>query len=129
MANKINKWDLKRVAKLLGLEWSNETEKKLTSLTQPVTVSDSISSENNEGVDNDIVLSSPDPLPIMSEPEYTGFCIIETDNGRSFNVCKFKFNLTDVEICGKYDTESRAIFERGKLEANNRSEQFRKRRK
>ena len=124
MANKIGKWDLKRVAKLLGLEWSTETEQKLVSLTQPNESSEfgPILLEEKPDTLIDNIHSKP------SEPEHTGFCIVESDNGRTFNVCKLKFDLTEVEISGKYDTEARAIFERGKLEADNRANEFRKRR-
>jgi hypothetical protein len=126
MAEKINKWTLKRISKLLNMEWSNETEQKITALIPSI----------NKSIETDVVNEPQSPFimeaPIFNEQpntlDHTGFCIVECDNGKVFKVCKVKFGLTNVEVCGNFDTEHRAIFERGKLEADHRANDFRKRR-
>ena len=124
----LNKNELKRIAKMLGLSWSNETEQKIVSLA-----SNSPQEEKpQEPVESSTVSFDSGPRIEEMEPrlirdEKIGFCIFIDENETKFKVVKLKFNpLYDGEVCGTYDNENRAIFERGKLEAANRADEFRK---
>jgi len=116
MDKKPSKWDFKKALRMIGVdpnEGNIEKLKLIDELNIPKdTAYDIVDDDQETESTNDLV------------NERVTFGIIEENN--HFKVLKVPFALTDAQVCGTYDSEARAILERGKLEAEHRRLEFKR---
>lgn len=111
----VSRWDLKKALKIIGVDSTNEDNvKKLqqTFLSSPEEIQEETEEEANKRFES---------LPGNN----VCFGIVDGSDNH-YLVIKAKFDLTQVEICGKFDNEARAVHERGKLEATSRREELKR---
>lgn len=111
---KPSKWDFKRALRMIGVDPNENNIEKLKvieTLATPETNEVTPIIENNTSDNNERVMFG-----------------IHEENG-VYQVVKIHYNLTEAQICGKYDSEPRAVLERGKLEAEERRNNFKRKQK
>lgn len=109
MSKKVSRWDLKNALKLVGLDPSDENVEKLNEF---------------RGVDEELKTE-------LTEPENKGNLVSVgiVQIGAEFLIVKVPFKMEDAEVVFKTDLEARALLERGRVEAELKSLEYRTTRK